>query len=97
VELQDRIDRASDELSRLERLRTGRKKLIDSDPTTACEKMSVAEKKQELRRLITRIDVIPVGKGGNQSCCSKAPSQASLTTDRRLTRFFERHGARRPS
>jgi hypothetical protein len=65
-ELQTRINENCEEIYRMKRIVDGRQILADKDPAAAWEQMSVPQRKVLLRRLISRIRVLPVGKGGNR-------------------------------
>jgi DNA invertase Pin-like site-specific DNA recombinase len=66
VELQTRIVENCEEIYRIKRVLAGRQILADQDPTAAWEQMPVPQRKLLLRRLISEIRVLPVGKGGNR-------------------------------
>jgi hypothetical protein len=66
VELQTRISENCDEIYRIKRILDGRQILADEDPAAAWEQMSVPQRKLLLRRVISEIRVLPVGKGGNR-------------------------------
>jgi hypothetical protein len=66
VELQTRISENCEEIYRMNRILAGWQILGDKDPAAAWERMSVPQRKLRLRRLISEVRVLPVGKGGNR-------------------------------